>query len=208
MSENPRVLFIPTEERKLDTHRVHVLRTIMAMNAAREQGACFNIHATCARTDTSQSNAQNTQATHAEQQKRKATQRVMELPTSKRKNRKRMASTFPADFRHDQCCPTPINIDWLNDLLSGYDQQKHLYIIEGLRNGFNLQRDTHLTSQAQVTSIPKNHASALRHPDIVKKKLLDEVAVGHEHWMRLVHGVCIGGCWEFDRCHSHTVLHT
>ncbi len=30
----------------------------------------------------------------------------------------------------------------------------------------------------------------------------------HENWMRLVHGVCIGGCWEFDSCHSHTVLHT
>ncbi len=89
-----------------------------------------------------------------------------------------MASTFTADLRHDQYCPTPINIDRLNDLLSGYDQQKHLYIIEGLCNGFNLQRDTHLTSQAPVTSIPKNHASALRHPDIVKKKLQDEVAVG------------------------------
>ncbi len=31
---------------------------------------------------------------------------------------------------------------------------------------------------------------------------------GHENWMRLVHGVCIGGCWEFDSCHSHTVLYT
>ncbi len=30
----------------------------------------------------------------------------------------------------------------------------------------------------------------------------------HENWMRLVHGVCIWGCWEFDSCHSHTVLHT
>ncbi len=30
----------------------------------------------------------------------------------------------------------------------------------------------------------------------------------HENWMRLVHVVCIGGCWEFDSCHSHTVLHT
>ncbi len=86
-----------------------------------------------------------------------------------------MASTFPADLSHDQYWPTPININRMNDLLSGYDQQKHLYIIKGLQNRFNPQRDIHLTSQAQVTSVPKNHASVLRHPDTVKKKLLDEV---------------------------------
>ncbi len=30
----------------------------------------------------------------------------------------------------------------------------------------------------------------------------------NSNWMRLVHGVCIGGCWEFDSCHSHSVLYT
>ncbi len=85
-------------ERKFDTHRVNVLHTIMEMNVAGEQGACFHTHATCAKKNTQQSNAQNTQDTHPELQKGKATQRVQELPTAKKTNQERTASTFPADL--------------------------------------------------------------------------------------------------------------
>ncbi len=44
--------FVPMAEKKLDTHRVHISRTTTVMNVAGEQGACFHMQFTCARTDT------------------------------------------------------------------------------------------------------------------------------------------------------------
>ena len=70
--------------------------------------------------------------------------------------------------------PTPINIDKLRDYLSGYDQPKASFLIDGFSKGFRLG----VSNASYSAAVPRNHASTFANPSVLHAKIKKEVALG------------------------------
>jgi len=69
--------------------------------------------------------------------------------------------------------PSPIKVDALEELLSGYDEDERNYLINGFRHGFFLDSDIVCDSVFQ-----NNHHSISDHPDIAEDLISKEVKEG------------------------------
>lgn len=69
--------------------------------------------------------------------------------------------------------PTPVNSAMLNEQLLGYDDDLRNYLVKGFSSGFPLG-----CISTPTASFPKNHGSALNHPDIIQAHIEKSLELG------------------------------